>query len=243
MLITCFCAEQLKLKRSFVWIAFFLLPLIPAAMGFNNYMQNLELLQSGWYSLWTQDTLFYANFFFAPMIAIYCAYLWRVENFNHNRNALMTSPVPVRDLFLGKVLSAFFSAFLTQLWMGILYFFTGKLAGLYGFPPLEIWSWLFRGLAAGFAVTALQCLLSMLIRSFALPIGLAAIGSISGLLIMNTKLGYFYPYTLMIFGMNANNTENIINNGILFYISSITYSVIFILLGIIILKKADVKSW
>ena len=99
MLLSCIKAEQMKLRRSFIWIAFFLLPLIPAVMGMKNYLNNLELLTSGWYSLWTQETLFYSNFFFGPMIAIYCAYLWRVENFHHNRNALMTAPVPISWIF------------------------------------------------------------------------------------------------------------------------------------------------
>lgn len=37
--------------------------------------------------------------FYAPLIAVYCAYTWRVENFNHNRNALMTAPVPTGYIF------------------------------------------------------------------------------------------------------------------------------------------------
>ncbi|MGI6012464.1 MAG: ABC transporter permease [Ruminococcus sp.] len=243
MFLSCIKAERLKLKRSFIWIAFFLLPVIPAFMGVNNYLNNIEILTSGWYSLWTQETLFYSNFFFGPMIAIYCAYLWRVENFNHNRNSLMTVPVPVSHIFLGKVISAFFVAILTQLWVGILFIATGKAAGLDGLPPLIIFFWLIRGLLGGLAVTAFQCLLSMVIRSFALPIGLAAIGSIVGLLVSNTRLGCFYPYSLMILGMNANRSDDMLSSSILlFIISSLLYTLLFSIAGIQILKRTDVNS-
>lgn len=72
MLLACMKSEQIKLRRSFIWIAFVLIPLIPALMGTQNYLNNIELLKSEWLSLWTQETLFYSNFFFAPLIAIYC---------------------------------------------------------------------------------------------------------------------------------------------------------------------------
>ena len=243
MLLACIKAEQLKLKRSFIWIAFFLLPLIPAFMGMNNYLANLDLLTSGWYSLWTQETLFYSNFFFGPMIAIYCAYLWRVENFHHNRNALMTAPVPVSQIFLGKFACAFSTAVLTQIWVGVLFVFTGKAAGLAGLPPLSIFFWLIRGLLGGLAVTALQCLLSMVIRSFALPIGLAALGSIAGLLITSAGFGCFYPYSLMILGMNANRTEDMLGGSALpFVASSLLYTLLFSAAAIWILKHTDVKA-
>ena len=42
------------------------------------------------YSLWTQYTLFYALFFYSPLIGICAAYLWRVEHHGHNWNLMMT---------------------------------------------------------------------------------------------------------------------------------------------------------
>ncbi len=75
MLLSCIKSEKLKLRHSFLWIAFILIPLIPTIMGTGNYLSNLSILKSEWISLWTQETLFYSNFFFAPMIAIYCSYL------------------------------------------------------------------------------------------------------------------------------------------------------------------------
>lgn len=71
----CLRAENRKLHASPIWIMFFLLPVISAGYGTFNYLQNLEILTDGWYSLWTQHTLFYSMFFFPAMVAAYAAYL------------------------------------------------------------------------------------------------------------------------------------------------------------------------
>lgn len=92
MLYRCIQAENRKLHASPIWIMFFLLPVISAGYGTFNYLQNLELLTKSWYSLWTQHTLFYSLFFFPAMVAIYAAYLWRLEHLGHNWNMIMASP-------------------------------------------------------------------------------------------------------------------------------------------------------
>ncbi len=107
MLIHCIKAENLKLKHSCIWLACLIIPCIPAVMGVFNYLQNLELLKSGWYSLWSQLSLFYASFFYAPLIGLYCSYIWRLEHLNNNWNVLMTTPVTVPCVFFGKTCSHF----------------------------------------------------------------------------------------------------------------------------------------
>ena len=58
MLFRCLKAELVKFRRSPVWLAFVLLPVFPAILGTMNYLGNLGLLRSEWYSLWSQPTLF-----------------------------------------------------------------------------------------------------------------------------------------------------------------------------------------
>ena len=84
MLLACVKTERKKRHHSNLWLAFLVIPLLPTVMGAANYMNNLGLLKSEWYSLWTQHSLFYANFFYAPLIALYCSYIWRVEHLNYN---------------------------------------------------------------------------------------------------------------------------------------------------------------
>ena len=95
MLLRCIRAENRKLHASPIWFMFFILPIISAGYGTFNYLQNLEILRDGWYSLWTQHTLFYSLFFFPCMVAVYAAYLWRLEHIGHNWNLIMAEPVPV----------------------------------------------------------------------------------------------------------------------------------------------------
>ena len=242
MLAVCIKTEQKKLRHSHLWLVFAVIPVIPAAMGAGNYMQNLGLLKSEWFSLWTQVSLFYANFFYAPLIALYCAYIWRVEHLNHNWNTLMTLPVPRRDVFLAKLFLSLECTIGLQLWLWVLYLSAGKLCGLPGLPPAQILIWLLRGSLGGLAVAALQMCLSMVIRSFAVPIALALIGSIGGLLASNGGLGLFWPYSLMLMGMNANKSENMVGNLAGFLAASLIFLLAFSVLGILYLKKKDVVA-
>lgn len=66
MLLRCIISERIKLKHSVIFPACIIIPVIPAVMGTFNYLQNISILTDEWYSLWTQATLFYATFFYAP---------------------------------------------------------------------------------------------------------------------------------------------------------------------------------
>ncbi|OUQ18505.1 ABC transporter permease [Lachnoclostridium sp. An138] len=242
MLFACVRTEQKKLRHSHLWVAFLVIPLLPTVMGAANYMNNLGLLKSEWYSLWTQHSLFYANFFYAPLIALYCSYIWRVEHLNYNWNHLMTMPVSAADVFLSKLLLAVRCTVFLQIWMWVLFLIAGKAVGLPGMPDLQILVWLLRGSLGALAITSLQLLLSMIIRSFAVPIALALLGSVAGLLASNGGLGLFWPYSLMLMGMNANKTEDMVSSSLGFGISTLVFFVVFTGVGILWLRKRDVHA-
>ncbi len=243
MLLACIKSERLKIRRSFIWLAFLLLPLIPAVMGAGNYLNHLEMLKSEWFSLWTQETLFYSDFFYAPLIAVYCSYLWRMENQNKNRHLLMTAPVPVRDIFLGKLVSIGKITVLTQLWVFALFVISGRLVHLSGLPPAQTLYYAARGVLGGMVIAVLQLLISMLIRSFAAPVGIALLGSITGFLAANSRLGVVYPYSLMVIGMNANKSEDVLSgSGPVFFASCLFYILLFSLTAVLLLKRRDVNA-
>lgn len=243
MLSACVKSEQLKIRHTLLWAAFLIAPLIPAVMGMQNYLNNLDLLKSEWFSLWTQETLFYSNFFFSPLIAVYCSYLWRIENMNKNRHLLLTAPVPVSSIILGKLIAVGKITLLTQLWVYVLFIISGKLAGLPGVPPAATLYYVFRGLLGGMVIVSLQLLLSMMIRSFAAPIALAIVGSITGLLAANSSYGLLYPYSLLMLGMNANRSEDMLAGSSLpFVLSSVFYIALFTGLSTFLLKSRDVKA-
>lgn len=243
MLLNCIQCEKMKLQHSHMWIAFVLFPIVPAIMGSMNYLQNLAVLKSEWVSLWTQETLFYSNFFFAPLIAIYCGYLWRIENRNKNRHLLMTMPVPVRNIFLGKLVSIAKITLFTQLWIFVIFIISGRMLSLTGLPPVSLFLYTLRGTLGGMVIAALQLLLSMMIRSFAAPIAIAASGAITGLLASNSAYGVYYPYSLMMLGMNANRSEDMLGDSSLpFVLSSIFYLLLFSAVAVYLLKHRDVRT-
>ena len=65
-------AEWLKLRHSRIGIVLAVLPVISLLIGCANYALNREVLTNGWYSLWTQVSLFYGPFS-SPSYAPGCA--------------------------------------------------------------------------------------------------------------------------------------------------------------------------
>ena len=244
MLRCCIAAENRKLRRALIWAVFLLLPLLAGVYGRVNYLQNLEILTPGWYNLWTQHTLFYSLFFFAPMTALYTAYLWRLEHLGHNWNLIMTVPVPRFDLYLGKFLVAWKMVLLTQLWVFALFVLFGKLwVGLPGWPPAEILFWAVRGTLGGAAVIALHLVISMLIRSFAAPILLALAGGVLGAYFANENLGLFWPYALMMSGMNSNRAEDLLDGRMgPFLLACLVWTLLAFAAGWLLLNRRDVRS-
>lgn len=243
MLFRCIRAEGMKLRHSVIFPACILIPVIPAVMGTFNYLQNTEILSNDWYSIWSQITLFYACFFYAPLIALYCSYVWRLEHRSDNWNVLMTAPVPIPCIYLGKLAVIFRVTLITQLWLGLLFFASGKLIGLPGLPPVEIVLWLLRGTLAAASIGALQLLLSMVIRSFSVPIGCALIGSVLGILISNMGGGFFWPYSLMLIGMNSNKSEDALaGSGVSFLLATLAFFLLFCSAAVWLLKHRDVRA-
>lgn len=242
MLTVCMKTEQKKLKHSHLWLVFAGIPLLPTVLGGGNYLNNLEMLKSGWYSLWTQHSLFYASFFYGPLIAIYCSYIWRVEHLNYNWNSLMTMPTSERDIFLAKLLMALRCTVALQLWVGVLFILSGKIVGLPGLPPGEILFWLLRGSLGGIVTAALQLVLSMMIRSFAVPVAMALLGSVAGFLMSSKGMGMLWPYALMMEGMNANKSTDVLSNPVGFGAAICGFLILFTSIGVCYLKYKDVHA-
>lgn len=207
-------AELMKLKRSPLWLAFVILPVIPAVMGTFNYLANINILQSEWYSLWTQHTLFTDYFFLPVLIGIYCSYIMRQEENNHNWNRVLTAPVPRSLVYMAKLVCAAMMILLSEIWIGALFLLSGFLAGMTAAPPLkELAVWCAFGTLGGTVMASIQLLLSLFIRSFALPVGIALAGGLSGLLFLAQGLGHIWPYSLMAYGMNSNSPQELLASG------------------------------
>ncbi|MBO5033169.1 MAG: ABC transporter permease [Lachnospiraceae bacterium] len=232
--------EMLKVKRTPIWLAFILLPSISAFIGTFNYLSNLDVLQSTWHSLWTQHSLFFCYFFLPPLIGVYASYLWRLEHNGANWNMVMVN-TPAWRIVFNKVAMCSAITFLTLAWLGFLFIVCGKYAGITEPIPTELIDWLACGFAGGIAVCTIQCFLSLIIRSFAVPIGIALLGGIAGLMV--TAKGWFYilPYSLLSVGMRANNPKRALDRTA-FGVSCVLFITGFYLLSVWYIRRHDVRT-
>ena len=236
-------AEWLKLLHSPVWVPFLVMPLFPAFFGSVNFMNNQGVLSLTWESLWTQNSLFSGYFFYPALVGVYCSYLWRLEHFDHNWNQVLAAPVPLRDVFLGKMALAAAMTALSQIWGMVLFLVAGSICGVPFsiFPKAALW-WLLGGIAGGISMAAFQLLQSLVIRSFAVPVGIAMAGGVLGLGIASKGFGYLWPYSLLSMGMSANGSANDELSLPLFFACCVGFVVLCSLLGVLYLKKSDVKT-
>lgn len=236
-------AEFLKLRHSRIGFVLIVLPLISMLIGSLNFYFNQGVLTNGWYSLWTQVSLFYSEFFLPIMIAICCAYVCRLEHLNRNWNMLMTSPVPVSNVFIAKlVVVSILILFVQMLFIG-LYLLAGTLFSISEPFPVETISMTIRGWFASLSIISLQLALSLRIRSFAIPIGISLCAVFIGLGLYIAKLGLFFPYSLLTFGMSVlDQVEMTGIQNILFWVMNMTFIVIFASMSINQLKNKDIKS-
>ena len=235
-------SEFIKLKRSPIWIAFFILPTLSAIMGTFNYLQNVAILKDEWYSLWTQHTLFLSYFFLPILIGLISSYLYRLENLSNNWNAFMTVPRSYLSLFLGKFYVCSTLALMSLTYVGILFLACGYIIDFTGFP-LEIMLWLVRSVPAVLAVVAIQLLLSQVIKNFAIPVGLSFILGILGLIMIQMELWHLSPYALIAISLNSNGSSDLpISMYGIYILSTLIFTVSSIFIATIFLRKKDIVT-
>ena len=83
----------------------------------------------------------------------------------------------------------------------------------------------------------------MVIRNFALPVLIALGGSVAGLLAVGKDAGLYWPYSLMIMGMNSNRTEDVMAGGVWgFFLSCAVFLTVLLLIADIPLTMRDVET-
>ncbi len=246
MMIRVIHAELLKMRRTPLWAAFPILSVISAMMGTANYAANTELLKEGWLDLWAQHTLFAAAFFLPALYGVLCSCEWRWEHLGHNWNRLMTQPVPAGLIWLGKFVPSAGVALGSQLLIGGLYLVSGRMVGLTEPLPENLPVWLLMGWIGSLAILAVQLFLSMVIRSFAVPVGIALAGGVAGLLAAARGKAEIIPYALLAAGMNANNSKDgytsSLHGCLLLALSAAGWILLSFLLSVLWLRKKDIAA-
>lgn len=246
MLVHAISAEYMKLRRSKILLPCIGLPILGVLIGAGNFYANRAALSMpDWQALWTQVALFYGYFFYPILLAICSAYLWRMEHTNHNWNSLMTAPIPVRVIFMAKLMVLVVIGFTVQIFLLLLYWGVGTFLFHFtsAFPVGMAVQWLICGWIAAISVASMQLFLSMWIRSFAIPIGISLGCCIFGLALYVMRIGKLFPNSLLILGVGATDATSVpVGDAISIMTVSLLYTVLFILLSIRYLKKKDVVA-
>ena len=110
----------------------------------------------------------------------------------------MTATTPAR-LVIGKITTAMIFTTIAVLWIAVLYILSGLIIHIDVPIPPELPGWIICGIIGGIACCCVQTLLSILIRNFALPIGIAIMSSLSVFILANRIkwLIYLDPHTLL----------------------------------------------
>ena len=127
------------------------------------------------------------------------------------------------------------------IWIGILYMIFGMAIGLPLLPPAAFYECMLCGAISCVAISAIQIFLSLIIRSFAIPIGLAFAGGVSGIGLIRKGWIYASPYPMLQTGLKSTTLEWETNLGGFFMIAA-AYIVLFYLLSVLYLKRSDVKT-
>ena len=175
-----------------------------------------------------------------PLIGVYASYLWRLEHSGTNWNMILAHTSAYRIVFDKIAVCSVVSLF-TMLWLGFLFITCGLIAGITTPIPIELVDWIVCGFIGSVSVCAIQSFLSLWIRSFAVPIGLALIGGFAGLVVTAKGAMYAIPYALLSVGLRANNPNRELDYN-LFLTSSVIYILFFYLLSVAYIKCHDVKT-
>ncbi len=244
MLKRCITAEWLKLRHSRIWIILVILPIISVFIGSTNFYLNQGILSKEWYSLWSQVSLFYGEFFFPILIAICCGYMWRLEHLNRNWNMIMTAPVSLATIFLAKLLVVGVLLIFVQGLFFLLYLIGGKLVGLTSSLPSELVEWFIQGWIASVTISSFQLVLSMRFRSFAVPIGIGLCATFIGFGMYILDLGMFFPHSLLTIGMGVLSQSALSSQSdyVLFFLINLLYISVISILAIQLTRKKDIVA-
>ena len=177
--------------------------------------------------IWKQLLLF----FFPILIAIFCAYICRLEHMNHNWNNVMTLPVNLKNIFLSKLTVVSILTAITQVFFVIFYIVAGNMFGFSGSVPKELTGWIAKGWIISISIASIQLYMSIKIRSFATPIGISLCLSLfgMGLIVAKPAVGIFFPYSMLgsamgVIKQSALNVNDTIVTICVAFITTIVFS-------------------
>ncbi len=210
--------EISKLRRTQIWVVIVVIPALSVLLGAFNYSQNVEVLTHGWGSYWSQLVLFYGLLLMSLGVAVLASSVWRAEHRNHGWNQLLTSQRRPGRVLLAKIAVLGLLAAAMQVVLVCLGLLVGAALRVPGSPPVVMLVATVLSVVPALAVAAWQSLLSMLVRNFAAPIGVALLGGVVsfGLVASQSPLAYLFPPALVSMTQSLGSTATTVAGSLTF---------------------------
>ncbi|WP_340085124.1 ABC transporter permease [Siminovitchia sp. FSL H7-0308] len=213
--------EQLKLKRSKLWLLYVLGPLLGVFVAYFNFFKNYDLfMQPGdheWIEVWTQVALFMGPFILPILVGIYAALVCRSEHVGGGWKQLLALPIKHSEVFLGKFLTVVKMVVITMLILLIFFIGFGYIKGVEGSLPLfTILGFMLKGTLACLPLILLQLIISIRAKTFGIPLAVSIIFTLPSIIVASTPLGQIYPWTQPMLAMSPED-ESPIQSYFLFY--------------------------
>lgn len=235
--------EQLKLKRSKLWLLYLIGPLLGVFLAYINFFKNYDLfMQPGdnaWIEAWTQVALFMGPFVLPILVGIYAALVCRSEHVGGGWKQLLALPIKHSDIFLGKFLTVVKMIVITMLILLIVFIGFGYVKGVEGnLPVMTIFVFMIRGIIACLPLILLQLIISIKARTFGIPLAVSIIFTLPAIIVASTPLGQFYPWTQPMLAMSPED-ESPIQSYFLFYTLVIGSFIVLLIYGLRSFAKRD----
>lgn len=224
--------EQLKLKRSKMWLIYIIGPLLGVFLAYINFFKNYDLFMSpgdnAWIEAWTQVALFMGPFVLPILVGVYAALICRGEHVGGGWKQLLALPVSHSKIFLGKFLSIVRMIIITMFILMIFFVGFGYLKGMEGsLPVITLLGYMIRGILACLPLIVLQLIISIRSKTFGIPLAVTIVFTLPAIIAASTSLGQFYPWTQPMLAMSPED-ESPIQSYFLFY--SLLIGTFFVLL-------------
>lgn len=236
--------ERLKLKRSKLWLLYFIGPLLGVFLAYINFFKNYDLfMQPGdneWIEVWTQVALFMGPFVLPIMVGIYAALVCRSEHIGGGWKQLLAVPIKHSEIFLGKFLTVVKMVVITMLILFIFFIGFGYIKGVEGSLPLfTILGFVIRGILACLPLILLQLIISIRAKTFGIPLAVSIVFTLPAIIVASTPLGQIYPWTQPMLAMSPED-ESPIQSYFLFYTLVIGTFMVLLIYGIRSFIKRDI---
>lgn len=236
--------ERLKLKRSKLWLLYFIGPLLGVFLAYINFFKNYDLfMQPGdneWIEVWTQVALFMGPFVLPIMVGIYAALVCRSEHIGGGWKQLLALPIKHSEIFLGKFLTVVKMVVITMLILLIFFIGFGYIKGVESSLPIfAILGFMIKGILACMPLILLQLIISIRAKTFGIPLAVSIVFTLPAIIVASTPLGQIYPWTQPMLAMSPED-ESPIQSYFLFYTLVIGTFIVLLIYGLRSFIKRDI---